>query len=371
MVRVLQIYRTYKTEQVGGVGEVMQLLAQRMGNYGVASEILTLSHHPDPPRTLDGEVPVHRYKIDVSVASNDFSFSALHDFSNLTSEFDVLHYHLPWPSGVLMHWLRRPTKPVLITYHSDIVRQKYLVRLYNPLRHWFLRNAQAIVATSPQYRDTSPVLQRYLAKTHVIPIGIEDGLKTPPTHEEIARMRARIGHERFFCFVGVLRYYKGLNFLMEANAGLDLPTVIAGSGPKERELKAQAAALGFKNTLFLGQISDAEKAALLYLCDGFLFPSHLRSEAFGISLLEAAMYGKPMISAEISTGSSYINQHGQTGLTVLPADPAALRDAMHYLWHHPQEGAQMGAAARKRYESHFTAEAMASSYAQLYRALLT
>ena len=101
-----------------------------------------------------------------------------------------------------------------------------------------------------------------------------------------------------------------------------------------------------------------------------VFPSHLRSEAFGISLLEGAMYGKPLISSEIGTGTSYINVAGKTGLVVPPSDPQALRAAMQFLWEHPVEATGMGAQARARYEQYFTADEMMAAYAKLYRHLL-
>lgn len=94
---------------------------------------------------------------------------------------------------------------------------------------------------------------------------------------------------------------------LDAVQGTDYPVVIVGSGPVEAELKAHASRLGLRIVHFLGALPDEDKVALLRLCYAVVFPSHLRSEAFGISLLEGAMYGKPLISSEISTGTSYIN----------------------------------------------------------------
>src|SRR5690606_17794728 len=117
-----------------------------------------------------------------------------------------------------------------------------------------------------------------------------------------------------------LRYYKGLHFLIEAASKTAATIVIAGSGPEEIQLKSLAADKGLTNVHFLGRISDDDKSALLQACRGFVFPSHLPSESFGISLLEAAMAGKPMISCEIGTGTSYVNIHQQTGWVIEPAN---------------------------------------------------
>ncbi|MDE2429657.1 MAG: glycosyltransferase, partial [Burkholderiales bacterium] len=119
-----------------------------------------------------------------------------------------------------------------------------------------------------------------------------------------------------------------------------------------------------------GALPETDKVALLTLCYALAFPSHLRSEAFGISLLEGAMFAKPMISSEIGTGTTYINIGGQTGLVVPPSDPAAFRQAMEYLWNHPSEAHCMGQKAQERYQELFTADNMAANYARLYRQIL-
>ena len=113
-------------------------------------------------------------------------------------------------------------------------------------------------------------------------------------------------------------------------------------------------------------MNDEDKVALLELCYAVTFPSHLRSEAFGISLLEGAMYGKPMISSEIGTGTSYINIDRETGLVVPASDPVAFRNAMQFLWENPAVATEMGKKAEQRYHKLFTARQMAESYTELY-----
>jgi rhamnosyl/mannosyltransferase len=216
---------------------------------------------------------------------------------------------------------------------------------------------------------TSDVLAQYRQKVSVIPIGLDKLTYPVPSSEKLAYWRNKIG-QKFFLFVGFMRYYKGLHILMEASKGVDYPIVIVGVGPIEGQLKQQAINLGLRNVHFLGHLSDEDKVALLTLCYGVLFPSHLRSEAFGVSLLEGAMYGKPMISCEIGTGTTFINISDETGLVVPPSDPLALRRAMQYLWEHPELAEEMGQKAEQRYWSHFTADQMVRSYVDLYRDLV-
>jgi rhamnosyl/mannosyltransferase len=165
----------------------------------------------------------------------------------------------------------------------------------------------------------------------------------------------------------VLRYYKGLHILLDAVAGSELELVIAGSGPMDHPLRQEASRRGIKNIRFLGYVSDQEKVALIKSCMAMVLPSHLRSEAFGISLLEGAMYGKPLISTEIGTGTSYVNEHLKTGIVVPSGDARMLREAMEYLTRHPQAVEEMGIAAHERYQRLFTGKQMGEAYCSLYR----
>jgi rhamnosyl/mannosyltransferase len=350
---------------MGGVEQVINQIARGGVRLGVQTDVLSLTPHR-VARTIEiNGYQAHRARLDLQIASTGFSISAFLRFSQLARKADVIHYHFPWPFMDIVHFATRMNKPTLVTYHSDIIRQKHLLTLYRPLQQRFLASVDRIVATSPNYLATSGVLAKFLDKVTVIPIGMDKTTYPRPTPDRLQFWRERLG-PKFFLFVGVIRYYKGLHILMEAAQGLDYPIVIVGAGPIEQELKTQAAQLDLRNIHFLGHLSDEDKVALLMLCYGVVFPSHLRSEAFGISLLEGAMYGKPMISSEIGTGTTFINIADETGLVVPPSDPVAMRQAMRYLWDHPEEAAKMGQCAEKRYLERFTAEQMVRSYVDLY-----
>lgn len=367
-MRVLHFYKTSFPDTMGGVEQVINQIARGANKLGVQTDVLSLT--PDRvPRTieLDGYL-AHRARLDIQIASTGFSASAFLRFAQLAKKADVIHYHFPWPFMDLVHFATRANKPTVLTYHSDIIRQKKLLKLYRPLQLKFLGAMDRIVATSPNYLDTSGVLAQFKNKVSVIPIGLDKQTYTEPSADKLSYWRDMLG-PKFFLFVGVLRYYKGLHILMEAAQGTDFPIVVVGAGPIEAEIKAQVNQLGLRNIHFLGYLPDEDKVALLKLCYGVLFPSHLRSEAFGISLLEGAMYGKPMISSEIGTGTTFINIADETGVVVPPGDPVALRQAMRYLWENPEHAAEMGRMAEVRYWKYFTAEKMVRSYVDLYSEL--
>ncbi len=368
-MKVLHFYKTYYPDSFGGVEQVIFQLASGSALLGVEATVLSLT-----PNKVDRVVDVnghrsYRCHSNFKIASTDFSLSSFWQFKELAKQADIIHYHFPWPFMDLVHFAVNHKKPCVVTYHSDIVKQKILLKLYRPLKNKFLESVNAIVATSPNYQVTSDVLQRYQNKVEVIPIGLDRKLYPPIDVERSQYWRKNL-RSKFFLFVGVLRYYKGLNILLDALALGDLPTVIIGAGPIENELRVKAESLGLKNVTFLGQVSEVDKVAILDLSYAVVFPSHLRSEAFGISLLEGAMYGKPMISSEIGTGTSFINSDQQTGIVVPPSSPKDLYAAMSYLWNNPEVAVRMGHEAIARYEKLFTVDKMCQSYKALYQRLL-
>jgi len=366
-VRVLHFFKTYYPETYGGVEEVIYQLAENSSRYGIDAQVLTLSQRGSIRGERYHNHIVHRSRADFYAASTSFSLSAFRDFTELARDVDLIHYHFPWPFMDLVHFTTRVKKPSVVTYHSDIVRQRALLELYKPLQNRFLASVGHIIATSPNYVASSAVLSKYKDKVSVIPIGIDDAfLSVVPERKILEAWRDRLP-ERFFLFIGALRYYKGLSYLLEAASIARYPIVIAGGGPDEAVLKAQANALGLDSVHFVGALSPTDKSALLRLCYAFVFPSHLRSEAFGIALLEAAMHGKAMISCEIGTGTSYVNLDGVTGLTVPGANSDRLVEAMRVLWKDSDVTAQYGENARQRYLTLFTAGDMAKQYSELYK----
>lgn len=368
-MRILHFFKTYYPVAYGGVQQVIYQLAEGACRHGAEVDVLSLSPDGASHDGLIGSHSVHTSSQDFYIASTGFSFSAIRDFKRLAEQADVIHYHFPWPYMDLVHFLTRPDKPTVVSYHSDIVKQKQLLRLYKPLMMRFLNSVDAVVASSPNYVQTSSVLQQLQKAPEVIPFGL-DPASYPVVKQNIKEKWQTLFGGRFFLFIGFLRYYKGLSYLLEALQGLDYPLVIIGEGPCEQELKQLVKALRLQNTHFVGAVSDEDKCALLELCYGVVFPSHLRSEAYGMTLLEAALYGKPMISCEIGTGTTYINQHEVTGLSVKPADPVDLRFALVRLWSDEDSARRMGLAAKARFDKHFTAEHMVESYMQLYKRVI-
>ena len=367
-MKVLHFYRTSFSDTHGGTEVFIHQLALAGQKFGIEAEVLSLSRDGSSGENLDLGYPVHRVPRQFEIASNSFSLGAFRKFSGLAEKADVIHYHFPWPFMDLVHFATRSSTPSIVTYHSDIIRQKTLLKIYRPLMNQFLGSVDRIVATSANYLKTSECLQAFKSKVNVIPIGLNEETYPKPAQERLDYWRNQFG-DKFFLFVGVLRYYKGLHILIEAARNTEWPIVIVGAGPIEQELRAEIAKHKLNNVHLVGFLPDEDKVALYSLSRAIIFPSYLRSEAFGITLVEGAMYGKPLISSEIGTGTSYINELNQTGLVIGPDDPMSLRSALEILWSDDALCERFGSAARTRFESHFTADQMAQSYLTLYQSL--
>jgi len=372
-ISVLNVYRTYYPDPPGGLQEAIRQICLATGQCGVNNTIFTLSPDPVPAELVRSEGRVVRCRSWAAPASCDLGgISALLQFRRLVSEADVVHYFFPWPFADVLHTLACPHKPTVLTYISDIVRQRWLGMFYAPLMWHTLKSVHSIVANCPAYAQTSPVLMHSSVreKVSVIPLGIVEESYPQVGDESVLHRLGLDDGVPYFLFIGVLRYYKGLHILLQAATKLRTRVVIAGSGPEGAALRAQARQLGASNLIFAGQVTDEEKVALLKGCRALILPSHLRSEAYGMVLVEAAMYGRPMISCEIGTGTSFVNINGETGIVVPPENPEALASAMDKM----MEGAvadHFGQGARRRYELTFSGKTLGNGYLKLFKKVMT
>lgn len=365
MMKILHIYKSYYPEAWGGVEKFIQTLARVTPATQCQHQLLTTTQKRQGRSQGFPSLTAHYFPKTWEAASCPVSLTMLRQAKPYLEWADLIHYHFPWPFADVVSLLQSTRKPYIITYHSDIVKQKILKLPYLPLMNHFLKKSTAIITTSQNYLTTSKPLEKYRSKCQVIPQGLLDADYWPAQAQRLEHWRQQVG-ETFFLFVGVLRHYKGLNYLLEAVANSNIPVVIAGTGPKEQELKQQAQQLQLKNVKFVGYVDDADKNALLQLAKAVVVPAHLRAEAFCLTLVEGLMFGKPLISTDIGTGTSFVNQHNKTGFVVAPKNTMQLRQALEKIMTDEVLCQQFGKAARQWYEENFTANQMAKGYMEIY-----
>ena len=366
-LKVLHVCRTYYPDPPGGVQEAIQQICLATQAFGVNPSVFSLSPRPFPSQIFQNGIKVHREKSWISLFSCDIGdHQALKSFKELSEEHDLINYHFPWPYADLLNLSLSLKIPYVVTYHSDVVRQRLLAKICMPLFLKSLRGAKNIITTSDAYSRSSTLLNRpeLAGKVVSIPLGISDKYLGVDLDSK-SKIQSYV-EEPFFLFLGALRQYKGLDFLLEAAALTDVKVVIAGDGSERRRLEKKAKKASLHNVVFVGSVSQTEKAHLLKQCLALVLPSNLRSEAFGMVLVEASMFGKPMITTELGTGTSFINIHKQTGLVVKPNTSSELVIAMNTLMRDRGKAIKFGKNARLRYEKHFNPESMGKAYSDVY-----
>ena len=367
-MKILHIYKDYYPV-LGGIENHIKLLAEGQVERGHDVTVLvTAPGRQTETTTLNGVRLIRAGRL-ATVASTPLSLALPWTLRGLRP--DIAHLHFPYPVGEVAAWVAGRARRTVITYHSDVVRQAGILRLYRPLMRHILQQADRILATSPQYVASSPYLRENADRVTVVPLGIDLAPFLANPSEASAAWRARLG-EPLLLFMGRLRYYKGLQNLLQALPQLpDARLVVAGSGPMGAEWQALAQGLGLGDRVhFLGDVSDTEQIALYHAADLYVLPATHRSEAFGVALLEAMASGLPVITTEIGTGTSYVNRHGVTGLVVPPNDPAALAEAIGGLLADPDRLRSMGAAARERAKTEFGRAALLDRVQSVYQEAL-
>jgi len=368
---VLHIYKDYYPPVLGGIEATINLMARgSLRDYEVS--VLVCSGSPRGRiEMIDGArvVRVAEWK---RVASAPISPSFVPALHQLAREADLLHFHHPNPTGDFAQFLVRSPKPAVMTYHSDVVRQRKAMWLYAPLQHFMMRRCRAIMPTSPNYLESSPWLQQYRDKCTVVPLGIDLTRfeKTPSVQAAAEELRA-LYPGPITVFVGRLRYYKGLRFLIDAMPQVPGTLLIGGTGPEEANLRRQIAELRLGDRVhLLEDLSEEQLVALLHAGDAFCMPSHLRSEAFGLSQVEAMACGLPVVSTRIGTGVPFVNQDGTSGITVPPEDPASIAAALNRLYADEDLRRRLGNGARTRAQQEFSAERMCQKVHAVYQGVL-
>jgi len=284
------------------------------------------------------------------------------------ADADVVVLHLPNPTAEIGWLLTSPRGMLVVRYHSDIVRQAGAMRVYRPIQQCFLRRAAVILPTSAPYRDTSEALAPFREKCRVVPLGVVPEEFGSPAPERVETLRARYGGP-FVLFTGRHRYYKGLPWLVEAARDIAAPVVIAGDGPEGKSVRELARSMGVP-VHFPGHLTRDELVEHLHACELLAFPSIARSEAFGMSILEAHCCGKPVVATALGTGVEFVNAHGKTGLNVPPRDASALAAAINRLLADSRARAEMGAFAAARVRREFDAAILAEQEFALYQEAL-
>jgi rhamnosyl/mannosyltransferase len=358
----------------GGIESHIQTLARAQARLGAEVSVFCVNHEPGPTREeLDGPVRVVRFGRRAAVSKLDVCPDLAPALRRL--EADVVHLHVPNPTMTLALLRARPGVPLVVTYHSDIVKQRVLKRLFRPFERLAFRRARAILPTSPLYPAGSDLLGAYRDRLRVLPHGIDLSPYLEPPDEALRRAEAlRAAHPGpRWLGCGRMVYYKGFLNAVRALPGVPGTLILVGDGPDRPALEAEARRLGVADRVaFPGKLPEALDLVPYYLAaDAFWFPSNARSEAFGLVQVEAMACGCPVINAAIPhSGVPWVSRDEREGLTVPMDDPEALARAARRLVEEPGLRERLAAAGRSRAIEEFSDRVMAERSLAIYREVL-
>jgi glycosyltransferase involved in cell wall biosynthesis len=282
---------------------------------------------------------------------------------------DLVHLHMPNPAAAAAFLASGHRGKLVITHHGDTLGRKRLRKLTEPFSRAAMERASAIIVSSQRYVDSSEELRPYRDKCHIIPLGMDIA---PPTAEVLAKaqtLRAQYQARRLLVAAGRLVPYKGFEYLLRALSGVDATLLLIGRGSLRDHLQRVAVEVGVADRVhFLGFVESVEP--YLHAADIFVMPSITRAESFGLVQLEAMAAGVPVINTDLASAVPEISLNGVTGVTVPPADAAALAEAIRLLLQDRKLRSRYGVAAKERVPL-FSAAEMAEQHAELYANVLT
>lgn len=335
-VRILQVNKLY-APWIGGIETVVQDLAEGLKEFSdLDCEALVCRERGRSVRSSINGVQVTRVASLGRFLSTPVAPRFASQLQQMAPGFDIIHVHVPFPLAMFCDWraIRNRGVRLVIHHHSDIVRpvQRMFLDRMGGVERRFMESADRIIVTSEGLLRNSRTLEPYRDKCQVIPLSIDLTRSRPLLPSEVAAARSRHcldSCDRVVLFAGRLVYYKGLQYLIEAVRDLDAQLFIAGDGPLRPALEKQIRELNLAGKVhILGRVTDTELSELYSLADLFVLPSSEPSEAFGIVQLEAMANGLPVVNTNLPSGVPSVSLHGVTGLTVPPADSAALREAI-------------------------------------------
>lgn len=324
---------------------------------------------------MDGAVRVERVGRWFSVSRLEICPQLISRLRVATEAVDIVHLHTPNPLMLAAWWLAgNRNVPLLVTHHSDVVKQRFLNLFVVPIEKKVYRKACKILSDSPNYIEGSEVLQAFAGKVTTLPLGIDLDPYLSPS-ESILNQAMEIRGENgnpLWLMVGRMTYYKGYQVALEALAKVEGRLIIVGDGPLGPELRSQAEQLGVAGRIvWLSSVSQERLIALYKSATALWFPSIARSEGFGLVQVEAMACGCPVINTAIpGSGVSWVSLDGESGLTVTPKNPDDFAKKAQILTKDVGLLKSLSNGARQRASRLFDSETMAKKSIGIYRSVI-
>lgn len=371
-MKILQFGKFYPPS-MGGIQQVMYEISEGVSKEGYICDVLCSNTEAKYVEDQYDKYTVFRTISYGIFLSTSITPQLIYKLWKLAPKYDLIHVQAPDPMAFLALFLVRPKAKVVIHWQSDIVRQKRTRKLFLPLQNWVLKFADKIIVTSKNYAKYSPCLKNFMAKVEVIPLGVSNELFIS-NKINVNNIQTKYGSKKIILAIGRLVSYKGFMYLVEAAKYLndDFIVLIAGKGYEEERLTNIITANKLQGKVeLLGYISEEEKYDYLEACSIFCLPSITKAEAFGVAIIEAMSFSKPIVSTNMhDSGISWVNKDGETGMQVDIESPEQLANAFKKLSENQELYDTMAKNSLIRFNKLFTGKKMVDKTIELYKSLL-
>lgn len=369
-IRVLQIGKFHPVK--GGVEKVMYAFMVGLSLKGISCDMLCASADEEVGETIIApNSKLIKTKTIVKAAATMISPEMVTLLRDICDDYDIIHIHYPDPMAALALFLSGYKGKVVLHWHSDILKQKFLLMLIKPLLNWLVRRSDLILGTTPVYVADSPMLSKVQHKVDYLPIGVRE--RIPESHL-VEMIRNQYPGKKIVYSMGRLVEYKGYEYLIEAAMLLpdDYVVLIGGSGPLKAKFQAMVRKYQLQRKVYiLGFIPKEVESAYYGACDVFCLSSVLKTEAYAIVQVEAMSCGRPVVATKIpGSGVSWVNEHGASGLNVEPRSAKEIAIAVQMICEDPHIYEKYSLGALYRYHKNFTNESMTKGLIAHYEKLL-
>ncbi|MDY0223618.1 MAG: glycosyltransferase [Desulfobacterium sp.] len=369
MTKVTHIFKTYFPETHGGLEEAIRQIGRHSVNNGFDVEVVAAGKRNLEVKDLDG-ITAKFHKSNLNFYSNPVSFSFARKFKAICQSTDILHFHFTWPTAEILTLLHRIKIPMVVTFYCDIHKNRILKTLYLPIIKQFLKKADRICVISKNFMETVPYLHEFRDKAEEVSLWFDESRFTDLSEPdpEVAKLTTTV--KPYGLFAGVLRWYKGIDILLDASKNFKGNLVIVGQGPLYNHLRTRIKQEEITNVYPMGFQPDNNLKTLIQESKFIVLPSTSPAEAFGQALLEGLYFSKPLISTELGTGTSFVNLHNHTGFVVKPRCSPSLCRAMNTMIEDQEIYDRFTANTFEHYNANFTAKIQGDNYSRIYRSLL-
>lgn len=368
-LKILQVGKYYSLK--GGVETITRSFVSAIGdNFQV--DVLCFSEDNKTHTKQVNRSVICEAATNFKFMSSPISFSFFKLFKKLRNNYDIILIHTPNPMAALALLFFKTKAKVVIQWHGDILNKGIFYTLFRGIEYKMLQRADMILVTSEIYLNHSTPLKNFKAKSKILPLGInKSNLENDPAIFNSIKEKFR--DKKIVFSLGRFVYYKGFEYLVDAASFLqdDFVVLIGGHGDNKEKYQEKINAAHLQNKVFLiPETGDTAWGSYYAACDVFCLPSFEKAESFGIVIIEAMAFSKPIVATDIpGSGTTWVNQNGITGLNVEIKNSRQLAQAIESVIDdgHYNEYCNN---SRKRFEENFTEDKMVTGFTELMKKFL-